>query len=66
MKTDLIKDAADILVNESNQLAYLLDAKAFDAMNYRVKIAVETEMTRLRRIAEYLKSLIPPESEEAP
>ncbi len=55
-----LRDAADILVNESNQLAHLLDNKAFDQMNHRVAIAVETEMTRLRQIAHRLKAQIPP------
>lgn len=49
--------ACEILQTEGNQLASLLDAKAFESFNYRVEIAVRNEMTRLRAIA---SALTPP------
>ena len=47
--------AADVLRTEANELAALMDAKAFDQMNYRVKIAVRSEIERLRSVAETLR-----------
>lgn len=49
--------AVEVLQTEGNQLASLLDAKAFSSMNYRVEIAVRREMERLRAIA---TALTPP------
>lgn len=46
--------AVEVLTTESNELAHLIDAKAFKDFNYRVEIAVRTEMTRLRAIASAL------------
>lgn len=49
--------AVEILTTEGNQLAHLLDAKAFASFNYRVEIGVRREMERLREIA---SALTPP------
>jgi len=44
----VLKDAAEILQIESNELARHLDAGDFKGLNYRVEIAVRTETQRLR------------------
>lgn len=49
-KVEALTDAAAVLSTEANELAKLLDAKAFGAMYHRVQIAVRNEMNRLREI----------------
>jgi hypothetical protein len=60
----VFRDASEILVTESNELARMLDNKAFAAMNYRVEIAVRSEMSRLRKISDALRKLIPTTKED--
>lgn len=56
--------ASEILKTEANELAGLLGDKAFQGMNYRVEIAVRSEMRRLREVAETLLAQLPDTAEE--
>ena len=59
-----LEAAAEILETEANQLARLLDARQFNDLNYRVEIAVRSEMERLRGIATELRRNTPDEIDE--
>lgn len=59
-----LRDASDVLRDDANQLARMLDGKVFDSMNYRVGIAVRTEMNRLRSISTALLALLPQEDDD--
>jgi hypothetical protein len=71
---DALKDAADILETEANELASYLaksdwrtasgSESKFKDLNYRVGIAVHTEMKRLRKIAAALRKNLPKEQDE--
>jgi len=65
---NILKDASDILVTESNQLAKILDGRGSINLGehyHRVEIAIRSEMQRMRRISDGLLAGIPkPENEE--
>ena len=49
--------AENVLGEEANVLARLIDAKTFSAMDHRVSFAVSNEIKRLRNIADKLMKL---------
>ncbi len=51
------EEIKDILEEESNVLAILIDYKTFKDMDHRVELAVRKEITRLRDLATCIKEI---------